>query len=486
MTGPAGNSVLSSRMAGVLLHPTSLPSGNLGKDAYRFVDFLKQGGIRCWQTLPLGQPSYGLSPYQCLSVHGGNVALICLDPLVEAGWLPPLEETQKADVMSAITSAWSGFKQHGGEQRHAEFGRFLRQHTHWLDDYALFIALRSHFNSAPWWDWPPALRDREPAALEQARHDLKEQIAINRFAQFLFFDQWHALRNYANSQGILMFGDTPIFVAENSAEVWAERRYFLLDGNGRPDVVAGVPPDYFSATGQRWGNPLYNWKNMEQDGFSWWIERITTQLELFDILRIDHFRGFEAYWSIPAECQTAIEGAWVKAPGEQLFDTLDKTFDHLPIVVEDLGIITPEVTALRDRYNLPGTKVLQFAFDGTPDNPYLPANLNENSVVYTGTHDNDTSVGWYGSLAAGQRNSVDSAIGSDKMNAAWAMTNCALNTRSQLAIIPMQDLLGLGQEARMNLPGVVNETNWTWQFTWQQIDSDLAPQLKSLIKESGR
>ncbi|MES9902945.1 MAG: 4-alpha-glucanotransferase [Sedimenticola sp.] len=478
--------VLPQRLAGVLLHPTSLPGGDLGRDAYRFVDFLAESGIRCWQTLPLGQPSHGLSPYQCLSVHGGNTDLVSLDALVTAGWLESFQADQAPQRGEAIISAWDGFKRDAGDREWLRYHTFCRRHAHWLDDYTLFLALRNHHDTNPWWEWPTELRNRDAASLQQARLGLRDETEVHRFGQFLFFSQWHALRDYANSRGILMFGDTPIFVAENSADVWAQRSYFQLDANGRPSAVAGVPPDYFSATGQRWGNPLYHWGNIQKDDFSWWSERIRSQLEWFDILRIDHFRGFESYWSIPAESETAVEGQWEKAPGTELFETLINNFETLPIVVEDLGIITREVTELRDHFNFPGTKVLQFAFDGMPDNPYLPENIIENSVVYTGTHDNDTTSGWYSGLSEEEKQRISCAGDHGEMEPPWPLIICALNSASHLAIIPMQDLLGLGSNARMNMPGVVNDQNWCWRFDWRDVPAGLVPLMRSLIDQSNR
>ncbi|MES9883413.1 MAG: 4-alpha-glucanotransferase [Sedimenticola sp.] len=486
MTGEPGSSVLPRRMAGILLHPTSLPEGDLGRDAYRFVDFLAGCGVGCWQTLPLGQPSHGLSPYQCLSVHAGNTELISLDALVTEGWLAPFPTDHSPDRTSAISSAWAGFKREATEALWSQYDHFSHKHAHWLDTYTLFLALRSHHEYLSWWEWPTALRNFETSALQQARRELKKETEVHRFAQFLFFRQWQALREYANSRGILMFGDTPIFVAENSADVWSQRHYFQLSPDGRPSAVAGVPPDYFSESGQRWGNPLYDWDSIHADGFSWWCERIKSQLEWFDLLRIDHFRGFEAYWSIPIDCETAIHGHWEKAPGHALFETLLNTFEELPIVVEDLGIITPEVSELRDRFGLPGTKVLQFAFDGMPDNPYLPLNLTENSVVYTGTHDNDTTLGWYNTLSREEKERVDCADGSAEMDPPWPLITCALNTSSRLAVIPMQDILGLESEARMNLPGVANEENWRWRFEWRDVPAGLVPLMHTLIEKSGR
>ena len=330
------------------------------------------------------------------------------------------------------------------------------------------------------WLWPPTLRDRQPQAMAQARARLADELDFIRFEQFQFFRQWLALKGYANARGVRLFGDMPIFVAHDSAEVWARRPFFLLDDEGHPRVVAGVPPDYFSETGQRWGNPLYDWAYMESHGFAFWVERLQTQLLLFDLVRIDHFRGFEAYWEIPAADDTAINGRWVEAPGDALFRHLHEIFDPLPLVAEDLGIITPEVELLRDGYGLPGMKILQFAFSGDPDNPYLPFRHVANSVVYTGTHDNDTTLGWYTSLDDGQRRHVDEFFGYSQEPMPWPMIRSALASRARLAVIPMQDLLGLDGSHRMNLPGTV-EGNWGWRFDWSELDADLADRLRRRV-----
>ncbi|RMD69338.1 MAG: 4-alpha-glucanotransferase, partial [Gammaproteobacteria bacterium] len=379
--------VFGRRRAGVLLHPTSLPSGELGEDAFLFSDFLERSGASVWQTLPLGPPQNGGSPYQCLSVHAGNPALISLEALRSAGWLEASPEGERSGLLAL---AREGFERRASPQEREAFRSFEESHAYWLEDYALFVALKRHHGGKPWAEWPQPLRDRHPEALDEARRTFAGDIAQVKFEQFAFFSQWQGVKGDANGRGILMFGDMPIFVAWDSADVWVHRDYFQLDERGYPTVVAGVPPDYFSSTGQRWGNPLYDWERMEADGFSWWIERVRTQLELFDLIRVDHFRGFEAYWAIPASESTAVHGQWVKAPGDALFKALLAHFGRLPLVAEDLGIITPEVEALRDRYAIPGMKVLQFAFEGGADNPYLPHNHIIRCVVYTGTHDNDT------------------------------------------------------------------------------------------------
>ena len=355
-----------------------------------------------------------------------------------------------------------------------------------MNDYALYQALRTQHKNAAWWQWPAPIRDRTAKALTQARKQLAEHIEQARFEQFLFFRQWAALKNYANTRGVLLFGDLPIFVAQDSAEVWAQREYFAIDDRGQALTVAGVPPDYFSETGQRWGNPHYRWDRMQSDGFSWWVARLRTQLELYDLLRIDHFRGLEAYWEIPAEEQTAINGRWVRAPGEELFEALHQHFDPLPLIAEDLGVITPEVDALRRKYGLPGMKILQFAFDGGADNPYLPHHHVRNSVVYTGTHDNDTTLGWFGALSAEQRENVIKYLGAAaEPPMPWPLIRAALASVARLAIVPMQDVLALSAEHRMNMPGTT-KGNWSWRFEWTQLPEGLAGRVREMARMYGR
>ena len=476
---------LERRTAGVLLHLTSLPGtgpvGQLGPSARRFVDFLSASGVGVWQMLPVGPTGPDGSPYQSSSVHAGNPRLIALEPLVAEGWLTT--EQVAAGLPRAMAHAWQGFRASGDAHARSAFEEFCRRHSGWLEDYALFSAL--HAERGGWWTWTAALRDREPQALAQARARLHERVAIARFEQFVFFRQWAELRAHAHACGVKLFGDMPIFVAHDSAEVWAHRELFDLDPDGMPRVVAGVPPDYFSATGQRWGNPLYRWDAVERDGFGFWIDRLRTQLELFDIVRVDHFRGFEAYWEIPASEPDAVHGRWVKAPGEALFSCLRRVYDPLPVVAEDLGVITPEVEALRDRFGLPGMKILQFAFSGQPDNPYLPFWYPERSVVYTGTHDNDTTLGWYSSLSEGARAYVQEFLGYPQEPMPWPLIRAALASNARLAVIPMQDLLGLGDGHRMNLPGS-SAGNWGWRFEWDAVPVHLADRMRRLVSLYGR
>lgn len=479
---------LDRRRAGVLLHPTSLPgiggNGTLGPEAYQFVNWLASAGFTVWQMLPLGPTHSGGSPYQCFSAHAGNATLISTEKLVDQGWLRT-EDVQALSPRAALEMAFANWRAGRGAQPIAEYQRFLSENSYWLWDYALYAALRVQQNFACWVDWPAALRDRETRALDEVRHTLADAISLVEFEQFVFFSQWHELKNYANRKGVALFGDMPIFVAYDSADVWAQRSFFLLDQLGRTTVVAGVPPDYFSTTGQRWGNPLYDWPKLAADGFKWWLERFHTQLKLFDLIRIDHFRGFEAYWAIDAGCPTAVDGHWVKAPGEEFFSAIAKSLGKLPLVAEDLGVITPEVDALRANYGLPGMKILQFAFDGGPTNPYLPHHHNENSVAYTGTHDNDTTCGWYEGLNNDAKSYVRAYLNETASPMPWPLINACLMSVARLAVLPMQDALSLGSPHRMNTPGTT-QGNWQWRFVWDQVAPELAVRMRRAIEMYGR
>jgi 4-alpha-glucanotransferase len=484
---------LDRRRAGILLHPTSLPGaggGDLGAHAYRFVDLLAAAGVSVWQVLPLGPTHEDGSPYLALSVHAGNPQLISLQALAERGWLEAAavddaSAGQRAHRQRCLRAARAGFERHAGEQDREAYERFLREQAHWLDDYALYVSLREEHDHRAWTDWPAALRHRAPAAMKEARARLAKEIEAVRFEQFVSREQWGMLKRYANERGVRLFGDLPIFVAHDSADVWANRDYFDVDEDGRARVVAGVPPDYFSATGQRWGNPHYRWDALAADGFRWWVERMRTQLSLLDIVRIDHFRGFEAYWEIPADSDTAIGGRWIKAPGDALFARLRQELGELALVAEDLGQITEEVHLLRRKYGLPGMKILQFAFDGGSGNPYLPHNHETDSVVYTGTHDNDTTLGWFDGLAADEQARVLDYLGSPSEDMPWALIRCALASVAMLAVIPFQDVLSLGSEHRMNRPGT-NTGNWQWRFEWEQVDDEAVARLRHLVTLYGR
>ncbi len=489
MTQP--DTVLDRRRAGLLLHPTSLPGpgscGRLGPDAYWFVDFLRDAGFGVWQTLPLGPTHDDGSPYQCLSVHAGDPRLVSRAMLVQWGWLPGVSpEAAEAAGDDILGAARDGFREHADAPARAEFEAFCEHNAHWLDDFALFQALRDAHQDRPWTQWPRGQRDRTPKALARVRRELADAVEQVRFVQFLFRRQWRLLRAYANERGILLLGDLPIFVSHDSAEVWAHRDYFALDDQGRPLTVAGVPPDYFSATGQLWGNPHYRWDVMQADGFRWWVDRVAGQRELFDLIRIDHFRGFEAYWEVAADAPDAMNGRWVKAPGEALFRTLrERLGPHLPLVAEDLGLITPEVEALRARFGFPGMKILQFAFDGSTDNPYLPHRHRENCVVYTGTHDNNTSLGWFEELPEERKHAVRDYLAHPSEPMPWPLVRWALASVARLTVVPLQDVLGLDGSHRMNRPGTT-EGNWIWRFGWDWFPQDVAQRMRHLIRIYGR
>jgi len=487
--------LLSTRRAGVLLHITSLPNangkGNLGKEAYNFINFLADVGIKVWQTLPLGVPHADGSPYQCLSAHAGNPELIDLAELFEKGWLKGSEccsfchAGQCFKAKCILAKAYSGFEVHASVEEKQEFVDFCHDKAHWLDDYSLYSALRSKYLNTCWNEWPTALKQRNPAALKEARRVLDASIRAIQFEQFIFYKQWLALKEYANKHDVLLFGDIPIFVSYDSADVWANRDVFKLNEQGSMSVVAGVPPDYFSETGQRWGNPHYDWNYLKESNFSWWVERVKSQLEMFDILRIDHFRGFEAAWEIPADEETAINGTWVKAPGALLLSAFKKAFGEIPLVAEDLGIITEEVDAIRCDFKLPGMKILQFAFGDSAKNPYLPHNYEKNTVAYTGTHDNDTTLGWFNALTAEEQNHVYHYLGYSKASMPYLLIGTVFSSVANLAIVPMQDILELGSEDRMNIPGTM-DGNWQWQFNWDQLTKDKVQKLSGLIKMFAR
>jgi len=490
------------RSSGILLHPTSLPGrygvGDLGKHAYHWVDFLAAARQHLWQVLPLGPTGYGDSPYQSFSAFAGNPLLISLEDLVSRGWLqpadlnssPPFPE-DRVDYGAVIPfkrdrlhQAYGRFHRHAAEEDWTSFQAFCRATAHWLDDFALFMALKDHFQVA-WNEWPRDIRLRQPQALDHYRRTLANEIDEHRFIQWLFFLQWDALKIYAHRKGIRIIGDVPIFVAFDSADVWAHPELFHLDDEGNPTVVAGVPPDYFSPTGQLWGNPLYRWDVLARQGYRWWIDRLRAALHMVDIVRLDHFRGFEAYWEIPVGMPTAEVGRWVKGPGDAFFRTLKDALGDMPIIAEDLGVITPEVKAMRERWGFPGMKVLQFAFSG-PDNPYLPHNYtSSHCVVYPGTHDNDTTVGWFRRLDAKTQAFVRAYLGRDGSDIAWDLIRLAWQSVAAFAITPLPDVLRLGSEARMNLPGRP-DGNWSWRFRRQQLDPALGEALAEMTHVYGR
>jgi 4-alpha-glucanotransferase len=493
--------MLTKRGCGILLHPTSLPGpggiGSLGAEARRFIDLLCDMGMSYWQVLPLTPPACGNSPYSAFTAFGGNPLLIDLEQIVATGDLPDIScndtlPAERVDFdavarakMELLYQAGTNFVSRNTETpRTFEFGHFCAT-TLWLHDFALFMALKRRYNGRSWNLWPKDASHSTPEMRLQLSKELDHEIMVQKYLQWQLSRQWQELRRYANERGIAVIGDIPIFVAYDSADVWSHHELFLLDSKGNPTVVAGVPPDYFSVTGQLWGNPHYDWDVMEQSGYSWWIERFSSMFELFDIVRIDHFRGFEAAWQVSAQEKTAEKGIWVKGPGERLFDTIQAAMGTLPIIAEDLGVITPEVIALRDRYNFPGMKILQFAFGSEPANPDLPHNHVKHGVVYTGTHDNDTSKGWYASLSEKERGVMNNYLGTSGDDSVGDLTRAALASVANTAVIPFQDILKLGSEARMNTPGTPFG-NWEWRFSWDMLPQNLAATVRSQLERYDR
>ncbi len=476
---------IDRRRAGVLLHITSLPgpqaTGTLGSEAHAFIDNICKGGFSVWQFLPLGPTHDHGSPYESLSTFAGNPSLIDLRACVAEGWLASTEVDEP--LIHAGHGFWHAVARDDALAEKVE--AFRADNAYWLNDFALFSALKKRFAWRPWWRWGASLAKRKPDALHRAAEDCAADIQQVIFEQFAFARQWQALKQHAESRHVLLFGDLPIYVSHDSADVWANQHLFTVNKKGMCDAVAGVPPDYFSETGQRWGNPLYRWDTLEASGFDWWIQRIQAQLRRMHLLRIDHFRGLEAYWSIPGEREDGMVGEWIKAPGDKLLDKLREKLGVLPIVAEDLGLITPEVTALLDSFGLPGMKVLQFAFDGSPDNPYLPGNFGANSVIYTGTHDNDTTLGWFSGLNEHdiERLARHADLDGDAMP--WPLIRLAIESDARLAMIPMQDLLSLGREARLNKPGTV-DGNWLWRMHGDEAMAGIWEHAHALNLRSGR
>ena len=472
----------TNRLAGVLLHITSLPgpadNGEFGEAAFEFIDFLEACGIKMWQVLPLGPTMSDLSPYQSASAYAGNPELISITELIKNTWFyeeefqqfiaaSPLDRKIKS---TCLKFAYAQFYANANDDELAEFEQFSSVRSDWLDDYALYAALKNNFENKSWIDWPAAFRDGNRSALEVAEKEHRAEIEYIKFVQFIFFQQWAQVKRYANSKHIKIFGDLPLFVSHDSADVWMNKELFKLDGEGKLLYVAGVPPDYFSETGQRWGNPVYDWVAHEVDGFSWWIKRLENQFELFDYVRIDHFRGLESYWEIPADHETALKGYWVEAPGKKMLSALENHFgQQLPLIAEDLGLITDEVIALKDAFHLPGMKILQFAFGGESDNPYLPHNHEVDSVVYTGTHDNNTTLGWFNSLSDDVRKQVYDYYGQNNESMPWLLVRSAYASVANTVVLPFQDLIGLDEAGRMNVPGTV-EGNWLWRFEWKELN----------------
>ncbi len=491
------------RSSGVLLHPTSLPGkfgiGDLGKNAYTFVDMLAECKQKLWQICPLGPTGYGDSPYQCFSAFAGNPLLINLDILEEEGLLSHEDltldtpfEAKSVDYWPVIQKktallkkAYTNFWEIAPREKKKQYEEFCETQSDWLEDYALFMALKEYHDGAVWNTWESKLVKRDPDTLASWRSKLADEISYQKFIQHLFFEQWFALKSYANEKGIKIVGDIPIFVAFDSADAWSNPDLFFFDDDGKPTYVAGVPPDYFSPTGQLWGNPLYRWDVMKERGYTWWISRFSQTLEMVDILRLDHFRGFAKYWRIAAEQDTAIHGTWEPGPGSDLFTTVEAELGKLPIIAEDLGVITPDVVTLREAFNFPGMKILQFAFDSGEDNDYLPHTYEKNCVVYTGTHDNDTTKGWYAKCSAQDREWVNAYLNTDGKDICWVFIRAAWASVADIAVAPLQDFLCLGSEARMNTPGTAGG-NWKWRFTWDMINKDVMERLKGLTEIYGR
>jgi len=484
------------RAAGVLLHPTSLPGrygiGDLGDELTQFLDWAASAGMRLWQVLPLNPPGYGSSPYGCVSSFAGNPLLISPQRLLHENLLEPEDvgevprfahEHVEVDRVTPLKfallrTAWRRFRDHDA------LDAFAAEQREWLDDYALFMALKQHADGAPWWEWDRRIARREAASLRRTREQHADEIRFWQFTQFLFFRQWAAVRGEAHARGIRIIGDVPIYVACDSADVWGHRELFEIAANGQPTVVAGVPPDYFSATGQRWGNPLYRWDRMRETGYRWWIARVRTNLRFADILRLDHFRGFVAYWEIPANEPTAMHGRWMPGPSIELFEALRNALGELPLIAEDLGFITQDVHELRRAIGLPGMRILQFGF-GQNDSPHLPHRYEPHTVAYTGTHDNDTARGWFTSASEEERDAASTYLGCTEENVSWCLIRAAYTSVAETAIVPVQDVLDLGSEARMNLPGAEHD-NWTWRLAPGALTYDHASQLRRLAEMAGR
>jgi 4-alpha-glucanotransferase len=498
--------LLFPRSSGVLLHPTSLPGGygvgDLGDWAFKFVDWLESAGQTIWQVLPLGPTSYGDSPYQSLSTFAGNPLLISFDKLVSDGWLLPEDVAKVPNFLlylvdfgnvityhnNVLAKAYTRFDAIASVAQRSDFVAWCAQESYWLDDWALFIALKNLYGGKPWVEWPEGEALRDPAVLEASRVKNARSVDEHKFRQWLFFKQWRELKSYANNKGVRFVGDVPIFVAHDSSDVWANRDDYYLDATGNPTVIAGVPPDYFSPTGQRWGNPLYRWEKMAENDYRWWISRIKATLSLVDLVRIDHFRGFEAYWEVPATESTAIKGQWVPGPKFDFFNVVVEQLADLPIIAEDLGLITPGVIELRDGLGLPGMKILQFAFGGSGgENGFLPHNYVPNCVVYTGTHDNNTTVGWWNSGEATEdiRNFLPEYLGRKVDEIQWDLIRMAMASVAHTAVFPLQDVFGFGADTRMNTPGR-ESGNWGWRFTAEWLNHPARERLAYLTKLYGR
>ncbi len=485
------------RQGGILLHPTSLLSpygiGDLGPGAIAWIDFLAASGCRLWQVLPLGPTGYGDSPYQSFSTFAGNPYLISPQVLLDEGLLTqsdlgdmPTFPPNRVDYgklivwkLSLLEKAYTHFEQGGDAGLQQAFAQFKKEQSAWLEDYALFMALKEVHNGHPWTQWEVPLRDRHPQAIANALQIHARAINRHAFCQFIFYRQWKTLRLHATQNQIRIIGDIPIFVAHDSSDVWARPDLFFLNDKGYPKVVAGVPPDYFSKTGQLWGNPLYNWEIHARDGYTWWLQRISAALKLVDFIRLDHFRGFAGYWEVPGSATTAEKGRWVTGPGKSFFQIVQNQLGELPFIAEDLGVITPDVVSLRQQFALPGMRVLQFAFTGEPENPFLPHHYVEHCVAYTGTHDNDTARGWYDRVNEKERAFYRKYLHRDGSQIAWDLIRGVWSSVAVFAIAPIQDFLNLGNEARMNYPG--NPVgNWSWRLDEGFLNPELAQRIKEL------
>lgn len=491
------------RAGGILAHPTSFPGpfgiGDLGPSAERFFDFLAASGQRFWQTLPLGPTGYANSPYAALSAFAGAPSLISLERLVEDHLLlqstldaAPAFPTGHVDYgavvpwkMGLLREASAQFKTQAQPALRETYERFRNENAAWLDDFALFMALKDANGQRAWVEWPERYAHRDPQAMAEARETLANEIEAHTFAQFIFFRQWDALREAANARGIQIIGDLAIFVSHDSADVWSHPEYFALDAQGQPTAVAGVPPDYFSETGQRWGNPLYRWELLRELEYQWWVDRVRQALRVYDIIRLDHFRGFEAYWAVPASEPTAAHGEWRLGPGVELFEAIQKALGETPLIAEDLGVITPQVRELQAALGLPGMRVLQFAFSSDAENHDLPHNFTPDAIVYTGTHDNDTTRGWFEASGDDERAYALEYLRCEPEEVASAMIRLAYASVARMALVPMQDVLNLGSEARMNYPSRT-DGNWEWRFSENDLSDERAAWLKRLVTTYGR
>ncbi len=497
------NELFSERASGILLHPTSLPGkfgiGTLGKAAFDFIDFLELSKQQYWQILPLGPTGYADSPYQCFSAHAGNPNLIDLELLIDEGLLlqkdlaafPAFEEgfVQFDEVQNVrsplLKKAYENFRSEADETEKLKYRNFLKEHYKWLNDFALFMAIKTNLELKPWYQWEDDIRQRKPNALKKFQDELKEETGYYKFIQYQFSKQWTKVMEYAHRKTIRIIGDIPLYVALDSADAWANPGIFEFNEKQMPIRVGGVPPDYFSETGQLWGNPLFRWTDQKENVYTWWKERIATNLFLFDFIRIDHFRGFAAYWAVPYGEKTAVNGEWIEGPGKDFFDAMLNHFGKLPIIAEDLGVITPDVEELRDLYGFPGMKILEFAFDSAEANDYIPYNYTRNCIVYTGTHDNDTVVGWFNDAEKEDKDFLLDYLHTSGDEINWDLIRLAWSSVATMAIVPLQDLLGLDSLGRMNVPGTTTD-NWRWRAKSSDFTPELAAKLAKLTVIYGR